>query len=179
MKHTKGEFLRIIIISLIIVSSIIFILGCTIEQGKVLVIQNNKTGTTTEFYLPENEFSLGYIHSVMKTPAEELFYVNKDNEIVLDKTIYKSLGVGLPFLPSEGTLTVENGEFILYMDRSFKELNMIISPIPKHWLKIGDITYPMMDILKEANCSIKIYVRDKNIIKNFFNFSSDILDNNY
>lgn len=179
MKHTKGEFIRIIIISLIIVSSIIFILGCTIEQGKVLVIQNNTTGVNTEFYLPENEFSLGYIHSVMKTPAEEFFYINKNNEIILDKTIYKSLGVGLPFLPEEGDLTVKDGKFILYMNRSFKEINMIISPIPKHWLQIGDTTYLLMDILKEPNCSIKIYAHDKNIIKNFFNFSSDIIDSNY
>lgn len=179
MKHTKGEFIRIIIISLIIVSSITFILGCTIENGKVLVIQNNTTGKNAEFFLTENDFSLGYIHSVMKTPAEEFFYVNKNNEIILKKTIYKSLGVGLPFLPEEGDLTVEDGKFILYMNRSFKEINMIISPIPKHWMQIGDTNYSLMDILEEPDCSIKIYAHDRNIIKNFLNFSSVVLDNNY
>ena len=113
MKHTKGEFIRIIIISLIIVSSIIFVLGCSIEKGKILVIQNNTTGIKTEFYLPDDRFSLGYIHSVMKTPAEEFFYINNKNEIVLEKTIYESYGVGLPFLPEEGNLIVEDGKFIL------------------------------------------------------------------
>lgn len=179
MKHTKGEYIRIIIISLIIVSSIIFVLGFNLEKGKILVIQNNTTGIKTEFNLPECIFSLGYTHSVMKTPAEEFFYINKENEIVLEKTIYQSLGVGLPFLPDEGVLNVEDGKFILYMNRTFKEINMIISPIPKHWLKIGDTNYPLMDILKEPDCSIRIYARDKNTIKNFFNFSSDVLVNNY
>lgn len=179
MKLTKGEFIRIIIISLIILSSIIFVLGCNIEKGKVLVIQNNTTGVKTEFYLPNDKFSLGYIHSVMKTPAEEFFYINKNNEIVLEKTIYESYGVGLPFLPDEGELNVEDGKFILYMNRTYKEINMIISPIPKHWLQIGDTKYQLMDILKEPNCSIIIYAQNESIIKNFINISSDVLTSNY
>jgi hypothetical protein len=179
LKLTKGEFIKILIISLIIGTSIIFVLGCNIEKGKILVIQNNTTGEELEFYLPDNSFSLGYIHSVMKTPAEEFFYVNNNNEIVLQKTIYQSYGVGLPFLPEEGELSVEDGKFILYMNRTLKEINMIISPIPKHWLQIGDTKYQLMDILKEPDCSIKIYVHDESIIKNFINISSDVLTSNY
>lgn len=184
MKHSKGEFIRIIIISLIISSSIIFIIGSNIQNGKILVIQNNTTGVKSELYLPDEGFSLGYTHSVMKTPAEEFFVVDENNEIILEKTIYESYGVGLPFLSNlgdegdEGVFEIKDDKFILYINRTFSEINMIISPIPEHYIKIGNTKYDLMDMLKEPDCSITIYAYDKKIIKNFFNISSSIILNN-
>lgn len=175
MKNTKNEFIIKIIISLIIISSIIFVLGCNFVSGNVLVIQNNTTGIKTEFYLPDSRFSLGYIHSVMKTPAEEFFYINENNDIILEKTIYESFGVGLPFLADSKDFELKDGKFILYTKRTFKQINMIISPIPKHYLQIGDTKYQLMDILKESDCSITIYVQEKKILKSLFNFSSNII----
>lgn len=179
MKHTKGEFIRIIIISIIILISIIFILGCSVENGKVLVFKNTTTGKKTEFYLPNNRFSLGYIHSVMKTPAEEFFHVNINNKIVLEKTIYESFGVGLPFSAKQEDFELVDDKFILYINREYNLINMIISPIPEHWLQIEDKKYELMDFLIQPDCSVTIFVHDKNIVKRFFNFSLDFLVNGY
>ncbi|WP_326907533.1 DUF1850 domain-containing protein [Sedimentibacter sp. MB31-C6] len=179
MNFSKSEFIIITIIFIIILSSIVFILGCNVENGKILVIQNNTTGIKTEFYLPNNSFSLGYTHSVMKTPAEEFFSVDENNQIILNKTVYESFGVGLPFLADEKDFEIKDDKFILYTNSIYNEINMIISPIPKHWLQIGDKKYELMDILKEPNCSIEIYVYDKDMIKKFFNISTDVFADIY
>lgn len=163
MKRSKNEFT--IFISLIIVAVFVLVIVFTDCKGRLLVIQNNTTGYKTEFYLPDNQFSLGYMHSVMKTPAEEFFRVNDNDEIVLEKTVYESFGVGLPFLANEDDFEIKDGKFILSTNYIFKEINMIISPIPKHWLQIGDMKYELTDILKEKNSSITIYIIDISIIK--------------
>ena len=170
MNNKKNEFIRIVIISFIIVASIMFVLGSSYTKAKVLVIKNNTSNTIMEFYLPNKRFSLGYIHSVMKTPAEEFFFVNEANEIVLEKTVYESFGVGLPFLSNPEDFKISDGKFILYTNKKYNDLNMIISPIPEHWLRIDDKKYELMELLKSPDCSIKIYIIEKNIINNLLNF---------
>ena len=43
-----------------------------------------------------DELLVGFIHSVQKTPVEE-YLVVEDDGLMLKKTRYRSLGVGLPF----------------------------------------------------------------------------------
>lgn len=174
----KDGFIRNLIIICLILLSVIFVITSNIEKGKVLIIQDNTSNEKHEFYLPDNTFSLGYKHSVLKTPAEEFFYVRDNNTMLLHKTEYESYGVGLPFLADKDDFKIENGKFILLIQREFKKLNMIISPIPNHWLSIGDDKYYLNDILKEPDSSISIYVNDKYVLKGFFNSSSDILISN-
>ena len=58
--------------------------------------------------------TLAYRHSVMKTPIEENLYVNNAvNGLVLKSTKYQSLGVGLPFLASDGQFRQEGPWFIM------------------------------------------------------------------
>ncbi|WMJ78754.1 MULTISPECIES: DUF1850 domain-containing protein [unclassified Sedimentibacter] len=163
MKKTKSGFVIVGLLLAVAFLCIISILG--VGKNKLLVIQNNTTGEKTEFYLKDDSFSLGYMHSVMKTPAEEFFRVNADNEIVLEKTVYESFGVGLPFLADKNDFEIKDDKFILYTDSVFKEINMIISPIPEHWLQIGDMKYELTNILKEKNCSITIYSHDDSVMK--------------
>lgn len=170
MIRKKSEFIRNFFIAIIIVLSILFVLSCTIENSKILIIQNNTTGMKYQFSLTDNGFSLGYTHSVMKTPAEEFFHIDVNNNIILEKTIYESFGVGLPFLSEPENFEIKDDKFILYTNRSFEKLNMIISPIPKHYIKIGGIKYDMIELLKENDCSITIYVQEENIIKSFVTY---------
>jgi len=163
LKRLRIEFK--IFILLIIAVAVVLMSGIAAGKGRLLVVQNNTTGHKIEFYLPERQFSLGYIHSVMKTPAEEFFRINENNEIVLEKTVYESFGVGLPFLADGNDFEIEDSKFILKTNYALKEINMIISPIPEHWLRIGDMKYELMDILKVKNSSITIYASNISIIK--------------
>lgn len=70
------------------------------------------------------KFSICFIHSVQKTPVRENLCL-EDNGFRLDSTEYKSFGVGLPFLESEGTFRIEGDAFIMdNMDRHFEQLNL-------------------------------------------------------
>ena len=63
---------------------------------------------------PGKEFSTRFIHSVQKTPVEEYFVVNDDcNGFILKSTRYRSFGVGLPFLESDGNFRREGDDFIM------------------------------------------------------------------
>ena len=167
--NNKKELIIKFFVFIIVFTSLCFVISCNIRKVKVLVISDVTSNEKLEFYLPNNNFSLGYTHSVMKTPVEEYFYINEYNQIVLEKTIYKSYGVGLPFLSEEGELEIVNGDFILKLNRVFNELNMVISPIPKHWLTIGEKKYEFNNILEVPNSTIKIYITQKYKLKSFLN----------
>ena len=66
-----------------------------------------------------------FIHSVQKTPVQEYFLVRGENDLLLEKTIYQSMGVGLPFMASEGKLkTTGDGHFVLEMHREYQTLKL-------------------------------------------------------
>lgn len=67
---------------------------------------------------------ISFIHSVQKTPViEELEFDGED--FVLLRTKYKSHGVGLPFMESDGNFREEDGIFIMdNMNRKIKNLEL-------------------------------------------------------
>ncbi|MEG1726291.1 MAG: DUF1850 domain-containing protein [Acidaminococcaceae bacterium] len=66
-----------------------------------------------------------FIHSVQKTPVQEYFVVRGADDLLLTTTKYKSLGVGLPFLPSEGKMYVNtDGCFVLEINRPFQSVKL-------------------------------------------------------
>ncbi len=70
------------------------------------------------------EFSTRFIHSVQKTPVEEFFVVNEDRDgFLLLRTRYYSFGVGLPFLPTDGSFYREGDSFVMdEMNRPLPEI---------------------------------------------------------
>ncbi len=76
-----------------------------------------KAGTT---------FSVRFIHSVQRTPVEELFAVNEAADgFILRATRYESFGVGLPFLASDGVFRREGDRFVMDgMERPIPRLDL-------------------------------------------------------
>ena len=72
----------------------------------------------------EVPFTIHFIHSVQKTPVEEFLTAHADGHFHLTGTRYRSHGVGLPFLPEEGTFRQEGDYFVLDMDRDYSELSL-------------------------------------------------------
>ena len=68
--------------------------------------------------------TIHFVHSVQKTPVEEFLTVHTDGHFHLTGTRYQSHGVGLPFLPEEGTFRQEGAYFILTMDRDYPALSL-------------------------------------------------------
>ena len=72
----------------------------------------------------EVPITIHFIHSVQKTPVEEFLTAHTDGHFHLAGTRYQSHGVGLPFLPEEGTFRQEGEYFILDMDRDYSEMSL-------------------------------------------------------
>ena len=93
----------------------IFVLAEVGDAKKIIAVTDAKKN------LP---LKINFVHSVQKTPViEELVFDGGD--FVLLRTIYKSHGVGLPFLESDGTFREEDGKFIFdNMNRKIKNLEL-------------------------------------------------------
>ena len=138
---------------------ILIVFKIFLKPQYLLVIEDKTNKKNYEFLLKNKKFSLGYTHSVMKTEAEEIFVTDDNEKIKLIRTEYKSYGVGLPFLPEEGKMKVENGKFILDMEREFKNISMVISPIGKHYLKIDGKKYMLSGILGDKPAKILLTIK--------------------
>ena len=143
----------------IIMILILIVFKIFLKPQYLLVIEDKTNKKNYEFLLKNKKFSLGYTHSVMKTEAEEIFITDNNDKIKLIRTEYKSYGVGLPFLPEEGKMKVENGKFILDMEREFKNISMVISPIGKHYLKIDGKKYMLSGILGDKPAKILLTIK--------------------
>lgn len=93
--------------------------------------------------LPDGEFVHHYIHSIHKTPVDEVFIV-KNDELILTQVRYDSYGVGMPTGEEEG-FTLQDGRFIVNLRRTFKQIDIRVSPVPDHGIILGDILYRFTD----------------------------------
>mgnify|MGYP000978323464 CR=1 FL=1 len=143
----------------------IYLSSYKIAYEKVLVVENVKKNTEINIPIPNRTFALSFIHSVQKTPVYEYFYISDDNTLILEKTKYFSLGVGLPFTEEHGSFANEDGTFIVNLNREFDVLPIRISPIPEHNLTIGNKTYPLTNFAEPENL-LNFRAKDKITIKN-------------
>ena len=159
MRIYKKIMIKKIKIIFIIMILILIVFKIFLKPQYLLIIEDKTNKKNYEFILKNKKFSLGYTHSVMKTEAEEIFVTDDNEKIKLIRTEYKSYGVGLPFLPEEGKMKVENGKFILDMEREFKNISMVISPIGKHYLKIDGKKYMLSGILGDKPAKILLTIK--------------------
>jgi hypothetical protein len=147
-------------ISILLIVLILMVLGATslVKDEKVLIIEDVDHPMKTELHLPDGKFTLGYIHSVLLTPAEEYFSVADNNQLKLYKTIYESFGVGLPYSQEKWDFDIKDGKFILKVQRVTDAIHLRVSPIPKHWVSIGEERYELIDLVAVPEDLVKIYV---------------------
>ena len=95
------------------------------------------------------KFSTRFIHSVQKTPVKEYFTVNEDcSGFILESTRYRSFGVGLPFLESDGTFHREGDDFIMdNLNRQINTLDLRTSVGTELSITINDQTLPLYDMM--------------------------------
>ncbi|MDO4540277.1 MAG: DUF1850 domain-containing protein [Syntrophomonadaceae bacterium] len=123
--------------------SILLVLGVLIYPVRVLELCDVEK--TEKLLLPlwgSDSFSYEFLHSVQKTPVRENFIIQEDNRLLLVSTWYYSLGVGLPFLPEEGSFINDNGVFKLTgIDREFEYINFGLMPLAQQQIHCGKQSY--------------------------------------
>ncbi|KUG02995.1 hypothetical protein ASZ90_019607 [hydrocarbon metagenome] len=92
------------------------------------------------------DFDYQYIHSVQKTPVQEHFTAAPDNQLLLTSTTYQSFGVGLPFMPGEGTLEHIDGKYVLSgINRKFNHINIGFITLAHQELSYNGKCYSFQD----------------------------------
>ncbi len=114
---------------IILISIIISVFGGILfwYANQLIVSINPENGLPKQYFTVSTgeEWNIEFTHSVELTTVEEFFRVNGADDMVMTHTRYQSLGVGLPYSPSEGTLTnTPDGKFILKMNRPYKTIKI-------------------------------------------------------
>ncbi len=109
----------------ILASAILF--AISLPAHKILVTAETPAGKVfvTETDAKKNTpLVIEFIHSVQKTPVIEELEFDGENFVLL-RTKYKSQGVGLPFMESDGVFREEDGYFVMdNMNRPLKNLSL-------------------------------------------------------
>lgn len=108
------------------VGALLFVFIVYYLTRPMIVIEGESKVLFSMSAAPGKEFSTRFIHSVQKTPVEEYFVVNDDcSGFILKSTRYRSFGVGLPFLESDGNFRREGDDFIMdALNRPIKTLDL-------------------------------------------------------
>jgi hypothetical protein len=95
--------------------------------------------------LPDGLFDHAFVHSFHLTPVTERFRVEGDGKggtvLRLYELRYQSSGVGMPE-DAELGYRLENGVFVLKMDRSFASIPLRVSILEGHGITIDGIFWP-------------------------------------
>lgn len=88
----------------------------------VVLIPENDLPVITFAVEKGGEWRYHYTHSVQQTPVDEFFRADGAGRMTMTHTTYESLGVGLPYAPSEGRFTSlqKEGRFDVEMDRPYE-----------------------------------------------------------
>ncbi|MBL8965681.1 MAG: DUF1850 domain-containing protein [Spirochaetaceae bacterium] len=113
-------------------------------RGPRLAVLDRKGRELAEIDLPGGRFSQRFLHSFHLTPVEEFFRIEADGGIRLYELRYESCGVGMP-TEAEGGYRLEDGVFVLAMDRSFKNIPLFVSIVPGHGLAAEGNFRPFTD----------------------------------
>jgi len=104
--------------------------------------------------LPHARFEHVFVHSFHLTPVEERFVLEREGlwraRLRLYELRYQDLGTGMPD-DAELGFRLENGVFILSMDRRFDRIPIMVSILDGHGIVIDGTFHPFTDwVPKEA-----------------------------
>ena len=115
------------ILTCLLVAGILFFWTLEFSTKKICVfaeVDNHKKTVAVVDARKNLSLTIKFVHSVQKTPVTEELEFDGE-EFILRRTIYKSHGVGLPFMESDGDFREEDGNFIMdNMNRKMKNLQL-------------------------------------------------------
>jgi len=117
-----------------------------VREPELLLTGGDGTSMAT-VPLSDGRFEHVFTHSVHRTPVRELFMVEAQGDLAvlqLYELRYQSQGVGMP-ADAEGGYRLEGSTFVLAMDRSFRELPIMVSPVAGHGIVAGGAFLPFTE----------------------------------
>jgi hypothetical protein len=135
-------------VSFLILFTAALVLIC--RYGFALTLRNGRTGEVYgRFPLREGQgFSVGFIHSVNKSPVTD-FYEIRQGQIFVVKTVYYDFGAGVQTEVEDGqTLTYgDDGAMIVSgFDRPIEPLNYFVGTVSDHILTVNGQEYSLREL---------------------------------
>jgi hypothetical protein len=109
-----------------------------------LLISDERGALLGVLPLVDGRFDYVFVHSIHLTLVEELFRVDAAGMLRLFELRYESSGVGMP-ADAEGGYRLEDGRFVLSMDRVFGSIPLFVSIVPGHGVSVGDGFHPFTE----------------------------------
>jgi len=112
----------------------------------------------------KDEFIVKWIHSVELTPWEEIFRIDSENNIVLDRTRFQQFGAGVPDFAGK-TVEIKDG-YITYgeIDQKIPLLPYGISDFAEHTFVFKDKEYKLYKMVPDGD-RINIYTEKISFIE--------------
>jgi len=136
------KLLAAVAIALAAIAAVVIIFGKSLFGGTHLVLRNADTGKKyASFPIEDGDtFSIGFIHSVNKSPLTD-YYEVRGEDIYVVKTIYYGFGAGVQTEIEEGqTLTYgDDGSMIVTgFNKKIDPLTYFVGTVSDHTLRINE-----------------------------------------
>lgn len=132
-----------LIINAIVITTMALLFSCKAKvENPSIIIYNKDSGKNLIYSLNPSEcFTIEFVHSVNKSPVKDYYKVTNKGKILNYRTDYYNFGAGVPteLENNEVMHYGENGEIIIKnIDKEFEKLEIYLSDIYDHKLKIGE-----------------------------------------
>jgi len=135
---------------MILIAAALFLPGCSVSSGGLLVLSDPATGEVYAAYPAEEgtEFSVEFIHSVNKSPVRDYYQCRSDG-IWNTRCVYYGFGAGVEEILLEGeTLSYgTDGEMIVSgIDHRLDPMILVVGTISDHTFRMGEETVSLRDL---------------------------------
>ena len=132
---------------------ILFSLYTTLFHKEALIIKDLSKDSVifVKEINPGDEFTMRWMHSVELQPWEEIFRIDPEYNIILDRTRFKSFGAGVP--DSAGNKTEIKDGYVIFsgINRIIPDLRYGISDFAKHTFYFKNKELELYKIVENGN----------------------------
>ncbi len=144
-RRTFAKSYFVTALAAVIAAAGVFFYCLTPVTETFLDIKSPRGRVLASIIVPDGSFDHVFIHSIHLTPVAERFRIESsgDNGVALHlfELRYQSSGVGMPSDAEEG-YRLENGVFILTINRVFRKIPVMVSIVDGHGIRVGGVLYP-------------------------------------
>lgn len=135
-------------------------------------VKDHKTIFVKKVY-PGNEFTMRWMHSVELQPWEEIFRIDKNYNIILDRTRFKSFGAGVPDYAGNKSEVKDGYVIFSGINKTINDLQYGVSDFAKHTFYFADKELKLYEHVEDGN-PIKIYIERVNMLEYFIKKAASI-----
>ena len=132
---------------------ILLLLAITLIPIDCLLLEHYQTNEILFVFKvsPGDEFIMKWIHSVELTPWEEIFRIDENNEMILDRTRFQQFGAGVPDYAGTKTEIIDGYIIFSGIDQKVDLLPYGISAFAQHTFIFKDVSYELYKMVKDGD----------------------------